>query len=152
MITVNDVLQVFRRRIGDTETPYTYEDNLLIGYIQDGISQVEMDWSRGIGVTITIIDDTVVPPTTTIEFDTNYELQNIDAQLFAIKAHYIITLTTKSKADRDNFRMVKGRLTLDNTNQADDHAETLRLLDAEYKRTLFLIKNGGLANKGVRVE
>jgi hypothetical protein len=93
-----------------------------------------------------------VPPTTTTEFDTNYELQNIDAQLFAIKAHYIITLTTKSKADRDNFRMVKGRLTLDNTNQADDHAETLRLLDAEYRRTLFLIKNGGLANKGVRVE
>jgi hypothetical protein len=147
MITVDDVLKVFRRRIGDTDTPFTYEDDLLYGYISDAVNQVEIDYNRGISVNITTEGDI-----TTATFDSPIDLQGGDAQLFAIKAHYIITLRTKDRSDRDNFRMVKGRLTLDNTNQSKDHAETLRLLDIEYKNTLYKARTGGFSIKGVRVE
>lgn len=152
MLLASDVLTVFRRRIGDTESPYTFEDVTLYGYISDAIAQIEVDWARGISFSITEEDIGEGNIVTRYDIVTDYDLQSVDTQLFAVKSHYLITLTTKSKADRDNFRMVKGRLTLDNTNQAKDHAETLRILDSEYKRTLLVIKNGGLGIKGIRVE
>ena len=130
------MLQMLRRRVGDTEAPYTYDDELLKGYLSDAIYAVEMDWERG----FQIENDIFLPVPT-----------QRDATLFCIKAHYLLKLRTKDKADRDNFRMVKGRLTLDNTNQSGDHLETLKLLEKEYTRTLFKFKNGGRI-EGVRVE
>jgi hypothetical protein len=133
---MEDVLLVLRRRIGDNSTPFTYDDNLLIGYIEDAVAQVELDWARGFSVDNGIF---------------NKEPTKTDANLFCIKAHYLMKLGTKDQADRNNFRMVKGRLTLDNTNQAKDHKDTLDILDKEYKRVLYHSKNGPTI-KGVRLE
>lgn len=137
MLLMADVLKIYRRRIGDTEEPYTYTDELLMGYIEDAVSLVEIDWERGYDVTDGVF---------------NMDVSKADANLFSLKAHYIIKLRTKDKADRDNFRMVKGRLTLDNTNQSSDHKETLDLLDKEYRVALFRAKNGGNSIKGIRME
>jgi hypothetical protein len=131
-----DVINVLRRRIGDTEEPFTFTDDLLIGYIEDAVASVEVDWERGFEVSFGAFN--VVP-------------DKKDANLFCVKAHYLIKLRTKDKADRDNFRMVKGRLTLDNTNQSTDHKDTLELIDKEYKRLLYRAKNGGRID-GVRME
>lgn len=133
---MSDILLILRRRIGDTEDPFTFDDDLLTGYIEDSVAQVEVDWTRGFEV----------------EFGSfNQEPTKQDANLFCIKAHYLIKLRTKDKADRDNFRMVKGRLTLDNTNQSSDHKDTLELIDKEYRRVLYRAKNGGNIS-GVRME
>lgn len=131
-----DVLLVFRRRIGDLVAPYTYDDNTLTGYIEDAVAKVEMDWYRGYSV-----DNGVF----------NIEPSKQDTSLFCIKAHYLLQLSIKDQADRNNFRMVKGRLTLDNTNQAKDHLDTLNMLNDEYKKTLLRAKNGPTI-KGVRME
>lgn len=131
-----DVLNMFRRRIGDTEEPFTFTDDLLVGYIEDAVASVEMDWERGFDVTLGSF---------------NIEPEKKDVNLFCIKAHYLLKLRTKDKADRDNFRMVKGRLTLDNTNQSADHKDTLEFIDKEYKRLMYRAKNGGGIN-GVRME
>lgn len=131
-----DVLMVLRRRIGDTVQPYTYTDDLLTGYVGDAVAKVELDWARGFSVDFGIFN--VVP-------------SKLDANLFCIKAHYLIQLGMKDQADRNNFRMVKGRLTLDNTNQAKDHLDTLNILNNEYKKELMRAKNGPTI-KGVRME
>src|SRR5206468_7520627 len=102
--------------------------------IYQSVSQVELDWSRGFSVDFGIF---------------NIEPTKLDANLFCIKAHYLMKLGTKDQADRNNFRMVKGRLTLDNTNQAKDHKDTLDLIDKEYKKALYHSKNGPTI-KGVR--
>ncbi|WP_336784159.1 hypothetical protein [Paenibacillus illinoisensis] len=148
-MTANEILAIVRRRIGDTETPYTYADDLLLGYIGDAIDQVELEYQREVALNI-IVDS--ITNVVSGEIIAPLELTRLDAQLFATKAHYLITLRTKGQADRDNFRMVKGRLTLDNTNQSDDHAETLRLIDLEYRRALYRVKNGNGSIKGVRME
>lgn len=133
---IYQMVEMLRRRIGDTEEPYTFEDDILIGYIEDAVSYVEIDWARGYEV----------------EFGSfNIEPNKLDASLFVLKAHYLIKLRTKDKADRDNFRMVKGRLTLDNTNQSSDHKDTLEHLTKEYRQALYRVKNGG-SIKGIRVE
>jgi hypothetical protein len=133
---MSDVLLVLRRRIGDNVDPFTYDDDLLTGYIEDAVAQVELDWARGFSV----------------DFGSfNIEPTKQDANLFCVKAHYLMKVSTKDQADRNNFRMVKGRLTLDNTNQAKDHKDTLELLEREYKRTLHQCKNGPTI-KGVRLE
>lgn len=141
MLTVTDCLLVLRRRIGDTDLPYTYDDTLLTGYINDSVQAVELDWTRGFDI------DSNGNFTST----ESYVVSKKDLNLFSVKAHYLITLRTKDKADRDNFRMVKGRLTLDNTGQSKDHMDTLNMLDKEYKRTLHQTKNGTTI-KGVRME
>jgi hypothetical protein len=133
---MSDVLLVLRRRIGDNVDPFTYDDDLLTGYVEDAVAQVELDWARGFSV----------------DFGSfNVEPTKLDANLFCIKAHYLMKLSTKDQADRNNFRMVKGRLTLDNTNQAKDHKDTLDLIDKEYKKALYHSKNGPTI-KGVRLE
>jgi hypothetical protein len=132
------ILKILRRRIGDTDTPYTFTDDLLTGYIEDAVAQVEMDWERGFMV-----------DSASSVFNIEPTMQ--DATLFCIKAHYLIKLRTKDKADRDNFRMVKGRLTLDNTNQSSDHKDTLEFIEKEYRRTIYRMKNSGSLT-GVRME
>lgn len=131
-----DMISVLRRRIGDTEEPFTFTDDLLAGYIEDAVASVEMDWERGFEVTFGSF---------------NIEPDKKDANLFCVKAHYLLKLRTKDKADRDNFRMVKGRLTLDNTNQSADHKDTLEFIEKEYRQTLHRMKNGG-SIKGIRME
>ena len=153
MLDAANCLNIFRRRIGDTESPVTYEDLLLLGYISDAIDQVEIEFPRNVSLLITTTPGVDPDPdVSTGEFITDITLTNTDYQLYAIKAHYIITLRTKDKADRDNFRMVKGRLTLDNTNQSSDHDATLKWLDLEFKRVLYRVKNGASSISGVRVE
>lgn len=137
MPTIDDIIQTLRRRIGDTETPYTFDDALLTGYIEDAVAQVEIEWNRGYTCQSGVF---------------NEEITLQDAILYAAKAHYLIVLRTKGKADRDNFLMQKGRLTLDNRNQAGDHKDTLDILEREYKRILFRAKSGGGSIQGVRVE
>lgn len=137
MANMPDCLNTLRRRIGDTDTPYTYADSLLIGYISDAVNEVELDYKRGIFVDNNIFDN---------------DITSQDVVLFCIKAHYLLTLRNKELSDRNNFRMVKGRLTLDNTNQSKDHAETLEVIADEYRRVLYRIKNGGKSIQGVRVE
>lgn len=133
---ISDVLMILRRRIGDTAQPHTYDDNLLTGYIDDAVAKVELDWSRGFSVDNGLF---------------NMQPTKSDANLFCIKAHYLMKIGTKDQADRNNFRMVKGRLTLDNTNQAKDHLDTLDVIDKEYKIALLKAKNGTTI-KGVRLE
>ena|SRR5437763_3642359 len=135
-LVMTDVLQIFRRRIGDLTLPYTYDDSILQGYIEDAVAQVEIDWHRGYSVDFGLF---------------NMSPSKQDANLFCIKAHYILQLSIKDQADRNNFRMVKGRLTLDNTNQAKDHLDTLNILNEEYKKFLLRAKNGPTI-KGVRME
>lgn len=130
------IIKVLRRRIGDTETPYTFTDELLEGYIEDAVASVEVDWKRDFEVDSGLFSK---------------EPSKQDVNLFCIKAHYLIKLRTKDKADRDNFRMVKGRLTLDNTNQSKDHMDTLEAIDKEYKQALYRTKNDGTI-KGIRME
>ncbi|MNT28031.1 hypothetical protein D3C72_1636880 [compost metagenome] len=137
MAEMQECVQILRRRVGDTETPYVFEDDLLIGYITDAVLHVELDHYRGISVMNN-------------EFETAVDA--IDAVLICIKAHYLLKLRTKDKADRDNFLMRKGRLTLDNTGQSGDHAETLKLINSEYQAMLVKVKNGGSSMKGVRME
>src|SRR5205085_5473543 len=108
MANMQECIDTLRRRIGDTELPYTYTDDLLKGYIADAVSQVELDYTRGVAVEFGFFVEDVTPQ---------------DVVLFCVKAHYLVTLRTKDKAGRDNFRMVKGRLTLDNTGQAKDHKD-----------------------------
>jgi hypothetical protein len=136
MANMDECLTMLRRRIGDTDEPFTFADDLLIGYIEDAVSQVELDYKRGIKVSFGTFDE---------------DIELSDVTLFVIKAHYLVKLRTKDKADRDNFRMVKGRLTLDNTNQSGDHAQTLEIIDREYRRALMQSKNNGQL-KGVRME
>ena len=128
---------MLRRRIGDTDEPYTFSDELLTGYIEDAVAQVELDYSTGISTELGLfVEDIPVP----------------NANLFVLKAHYLVKLRTKDKADRDNFRMVKGRLTLDNSNQARDHGETLKFLIDEYQKTLYRVRSNGASIRGVRME
>lgn len=136
MANMQECIDTLRRRIGDTEEPFSFEDDLLTGYISDAVIEVELDYPRGI-----IVD---------FGFFTS-EITAADVVLFCIKAHYLLKLRTKDKADRDNFLMKKGRLTLDNTNQAKDHMDTLDFIQKEYKRILVQFKNGGLM-KGIRME
>lgn len=136
MVDAPTLLSMFRRRIGDTEAPYTYTDDLLYGYLEDAVISVEGDWTRGF-----VLASKIIVPLPT----------RMDASLFCLKAHYLLKLGIKDKADRDNFRMVKGRLTLDNTNQSKDHLDTLKLLETEYRTMLFRAKTGGKIT-GVRVE
>lgn len=137
MANMQECIDTLRRRIGDTETPFTYTDDLLTGYISDAVNEVELDYERGLFVDFgTFIND----------------ISNQDVVLFCIKAHYLMTLRAKDLSDRNNFRMVKGRLTLDNTNQSKDHADTLEHLTNEYKKVLYRAKSGGNSIKGVRVE
>lgn len=133
---ISDVLLILRRRVGDTTLPYTYDDDTLTGYIEDSIAQVELDWYRGFSLDYGMF---------------NIEPDKKDANLFCIKAHYLIQLGMKDQADRNNFRMVKGRLTLDNTNQAKDHLDTLNMLNEEYRKALLRAKNGPTI-KGIRME
>jgi hypothetical protein len=149
MVTVSDCLSTLRRRIGDTDTPFTYTDAILLGYISDAVDSVELEYQRGVSVLITTDP---ITSTTTGQFVTTVDLTPLDAQVYAIKAHYLMTLGTKSQADRNNFRMVKGRLTLDNTNQAKDHKDTLDEISKEFTRALVRLKNGGSSIKGVRIE
>lgn len=135
-LAMADVVSIFRRRIGDITSPYTYDDTALQGYIEDAVAQVEADWYRGYSVDFGLFN---LPPS------------KQDANLFCIKAHYLLQLSIKDQADRNNFRMVKGRLTLDNTNQAKDHLDTLNMLNDEYKRFLLRAKNGPTI-KGLRLE
>lgn len=137
MVNMTECVNMLRRRIGDTEEPYAFTEELLTGYVEDAVIQVETDYAAGYSVEFGFFTDDIPLP---------------NANLFVVKAHYLFALRTKGKADRDNFRMVKGRLTLDNTNQAADHAETIRFLDEEYKKTLYRVKSGGSSIKGVRVE
>jgi hypothetical protein len=139
MANLVNCLETLRRRIGDTETPYTFEDSLLVGYITDAVDEVELDFKRDFYVDLSIN-----------EF--NKPLERTDVVLFSIKAHYLFKLRTKDKADRDNFLLKKGRLTLDNSNQSKDHDETLERLEKEYRRLLYQSKNGGFSIKGVRME
>jgi hypothetical protein len=135
-LAMSDVIMILRRRIGDTVAPFTYTDDLLSGYIGDAVTQVELDWERGFSVDFGLF---------------NLPIARSDANLFCIKAHYLIKLSTKDQADRNNFRMVKGRLTLDNTNQSKDHKDTLESIEKEYKQVLYRAKNGGSLT-GVRME
>lgn len=137
MANMNECLLMLRRRIGDTEEPYVFSDSLLMGYVEDAVAQVEMDYKRGITLNSNVFVEDIEPT---------------DVVLFTIKAHYLIKLRTKDKADRDNFLMKKGRLTLDNTGQAKDHADTLDLINKEYVLALTKVKNGGSSFKGVRME
>jgi hypothetical protein len=137
MANMQECIDTLRRRIGDTEETYTYTDELLIGYIGDAVNEVELDYNRGIIVEFGTFADDITPQ---------------DVVLFCAKAHFLMTLRTKDLADRNNFRMVKGRLTLDNTNQSKDHAETLAILSKEYMKILFRVKSGGGSIKGMRVE
>lgn len=137
MANMNECLLMLRRRIGDTEEPYVFSDSLLMGYIEDAVAQVEMDYNRGITLNSNVFVE---------------DIESTDVVLFTIKAHYLIKLRTKDKADRDNFLMKKGRLTLDNTGQAKDHADTLELINKEYVLALTKVKNGGSGFKGVRME
>jgi hypothetical protein len=134
---MNDVIKTLRRRIGDEIGPFVFTDEILTGYVEDAVSQVELDLPRGFSVDLGVF---------------NIEPTKPDCILFAIKAHYLIKLRTKDKADRDNFLLRKGSLTLDNTKQSSDHKETLDLIASEYKKTLFQVKNSGLSIKGVRME
>jgi len=137
MVNINTIISMLRRRIGDTESPYGFDDSLLQGYIEDAVYQVELDYPQGFTINSGVF---------------NKEPDMNSAILFAIQAHYLFKVRTKDKADRDNFLMKKGRLTLDNTNQSSDHKETLELIEKEYKKTLYRVKNGGGSIEGVRVE
>lgn len=137
MANMDECVSMLRRRIGDTDEPFTFTDDLLIGYVEDAVSLVELDYKRNIITEFGQFND---------------DISITDATLFVIKAHYLVKLRSKDKADRDNFLMRKGRLTLDNTNQAKDHAETLRLIDVEYKRVLYQAKNSGGSIQGIRME
>jgi hypothetical protein len=137
MANMQECIDTLRRRIGDTEEPFTFADDLLTGYIGDAVDQVELDFNRGVVVSFGFFDTDITP---------------IDVALFCIKAHYLMTLRAKDKAGRDNFRMVKGRLTLDNTGQAKDHKDTLELIDKEYIKALVRAKNGGKSIEGLRLE
>jgi hypothetical protein len=155
MASVSDCLSMLRRRIGDTDTPFVFTDDLLYGFISDSVNQVELDYKRGFIITSSVDNTDPSNPVTTYSFsnylDGTLEPGVLDLELFVVKAHFNVVLRTKVKADRDNFRMVKGRLTLDNTNQAGDHKDTLEILDREYRKTLLQIKNNGQI-KGVRLE
>jgi hypothetical protein len=131
-----ELRDMVRRRIGDTETPFVFDDDIIDGYISDAILSVEADWSRGI-----FLDGV----------DFSQPIEKMDAMLFSVKAHYLIKLRTKDKADRDNFLMKKGRLTLDNTGQSSDHKDTLEMIEKEYSRLLYRLKHGG-SIRGVRME
>lgn len=136
MANMEECLGILRRRIGDTEEPFTITDEILTGYMEDAVSVVETDYPRGIKTEFGLF----VP-----------DILLEDATLFAIKAHYLVALGIKSKSDRDNFLMRKGRLTLDNSRQSGDHKETLDLIDKEYKRVLAQRRNFGQL-KGIRME
>jgi hypothetical protein len=137
MANMQECIDVLRRRIGDTDTPFTFTDELLTGYVEDAVNQVELDWHRGVTTSFGLFDK---------------EITMLDVTLFCVKAHYLIKLRTKDKADRDNFLMRKGRLTLDNTNQAKDHGDTLKIIDSEYRRVLYQAKNGSASIQGIRME
>lgn len=137
MANMGECIAMLRRRIGDTEEPYTFSEDLLVGYMEDAVGMVELDYKRGIIAEYGMFEE---------------DISIGDATLFVIKAHYLVKLRTKDKADRDNFLMRKGRLTLDNTNQAGDHAETIKLIDIEYKRVLYQAKNSGTSISGIRME
>lgn len=133
---MSDIILILRRRIGDTLTPTTYDDNTLTGYIEDSVAQVELEWFQ--------------------QYDASNGLFNRDvdknsATVFAIKAHFLLALSIKDQADRNNFLMKKGRLTLDNRNQSKDHLDTIEAIDKEYKRALYRAKNNG-ALQGIRME
>jgi hypothetical protein len=137
MANMQECIDTLRRRIGDNDTPFIFTDDLLTGYISDAVSEVELDYRRDI--------------TVDVGFFTN-EITMQDVILFCVKAHYLITLRSKDKAGRDNFRMVKGRLTLDNTGQARDHKDTIEILEKEYARVLLRSRSNGGSIQGVRVE
>jgi hypothetical protein len=140
MANVQECIDTIRRRIGDTDDPFTFTDEIIIGYLSDAVAEVELDYPRNMSINITLG-----------LFDHDISISTPDVVVFSIKAHYLIKLRTKDKADRDNFVMRKGRLTLDNTNQAKDHKDTLDVITKEYNRKLFQLKNNG-NQKGVRVE
>jgi len=82
----------------------------------------------------------------TLSIDLNNQLQNILALNISLK---ILTLK-KTEADVNNFKMSKGRLSLDNTNQASDLQTTIDNLSLDLKKaiTRYLFSN----NKYIRIE
>jgi hypothetical protein len=136
VVNMPECLQILRRRLGDTDTPSVFTDDLLTGYIEDAVPIVETDFPKGI-ITEFGLFTADIPVTNAI--------------LFAIKAHYLTVLGTKTRSDRDNFLLRKGGLTLDNSRQSSDHKETLSLIDKEYRRVLTQARSDGQL-KGIRME
>lgn len=133
---MTDIVSILRRRIGDTTQTYTYDDTTLQGYISDAVGLVELEWEQLYEVVNGLF---------------NMDVDSKSANVFAIKAHYLLALATKDVADRNNFLMKKGTLTLNNSHQSKDHLDTLNAIDKEYKRALYRAKNGGSLH-GLRME
>lgn len=129
-MNIADTISTIRRRIGDNDSSsYIYEDSDLIGYIEDSISSLNLD--------INIVSDEY---SVVISKDLSF--------IIALKSIILIKYTEKISADRDNFLLRKGRLTVDNTNQSSDHGETIKMLEDELKSKMYYYGEIG----GVRVE
>lgn len=127
---INDTIQSVRRFIGDTDsTNYIYQPEDLRGYIEDAIDEL--------GFNIIIEND-----------DYKEEISKDISIIIAIKTSILIKNAEKNKADRDNFLLRKGKLTIDNTNQPNNHLESIEILEKKLKQKIFYYNS----KKGVRLE
>jgi hypothetical protein len=133
---IADTEQTLRRRIGDTDSSsYLYDDATLQGFIADATNELNL------GASI-VYSGSIVQ-------DYNDDISPEMSALFAIKSHILVAYGEKASANRDNLLLKKSEMTIDNRNQAADHAKTIEDLEAELQRRLIRYYNDNIS--GVRV-
>lgn len=129
-MVMNDLVSRLQRRLNDTENEFTNLD----GYIEDAIGELsylflDLEVTNG---------------------ELSREVTNSEATIITIQAHILVETGLKSSSNRNNFRIKKENISIDNTQQSRDHGSTLNLLHEELDRAIHRHIVGDI--EGIRVE
>jgi len=129
-----------RRRINDTDqSSPVYQDEELYDLIADAVDELELHmYQKG----RTVADGDFVRQGSGLPVT----VTPAEMSLYVLQAALIFAMGTKAKADRDNFSLRKPNLSVDTSGQSADHAETIRILQDEIRRTLMnlVVINGAV--------
>lgn len=126
-----------RRSINDTDN--TYSDDILCGYISDAVDELEIG---------EMVRNRQVIDGDFVSGSTNIKIPLRDQTVYLIKAQIIYTEAMIHSADRDTLSYTKNKLSVDTSEQAGNHRETLKILGKKLHKALYYA-NGGADIEGV---
>ncbi len=135
MSNLTDVIQNIRIRIGDFDiNNQRYTDDFIKSLISMALSSAPLN---NLLNNLSIDGDNF-----------NRTISSAEGDLIAIKSHLHYLYSLKTATDRDNISITKGRLRIDNTQQSRDIANSITLVEEEFKKALYY----HFRVSGVRVE
>lgn len=143
---MQSAINKLRRLIGDdegeTSADNNFSDEFLYNYIADAADELEL----GLYKTGVVVRDNDF-------YNKSGEVVNLsgaEQNIYCRMAQIIIKAGVRDKADRENFLIRKGKLTIDLSRQSSSHGETLKDLEKKLMSAISLLKMSSI--KGVRVE